>query len=331
MAERYPLSRETWSFGKAERSRGQERWGMILAGGDGVRLRSLTRRIMGDERPKQFCRIFGEKTLLEQTTRRTAITVSPDRTLVAVTRAHEAFYTPLLSHTPSRYVVVQPENRGTAPAILYSLLRIAAAAPTGSVGIFPSDHYVSNDGAFMVHVEAAFEALDKRPELVILLGINPESPEVEYGWIEPADPVLGGNGQPLFRVRRFWEKPPLALARTLLAAGCLWNSFVIVARVPALLTLIENTIPDLYQAFDGARSTLNTLGEVEAIRKLYSQIPSSNFSQEVLAAHPANLAVLPVRGVSWSDLGEPNRVMVSLARIGVQPEWASLKVTHSAA
>ena len=64
-------------------------WGLILAGGDGTRLRPLTRRIVRDERPKQFCPVLSNETLLEQTLRRAALLVSPDRTLaVEIGRAH---------------------------------------------------------------------------------------------------------------------------------------------------------------------------------------------------------------------------------------------------
>src|SRR3972149_5398964 len=109
-----------------------------------------------------------------------------------------------------------------------------AGGPPPPVAIFPSDHYVSDDAAFMAHVAAAFEAALARPDLIILLGIRPDRPEVEYGWIEPADRIpLEGPGQ-VYRVRRFWEKPPLALAPTLLTSGCLWNSFLMVGRGAAL-------------------------------------------------------------------------------------------------
>lgn len=297
-------------------------WGVILAGGDGTRLRSLTRRITGDDRPKQFCPIFDNESLLDRTRRRVAQTVAPERTVAVLTKAHERFYAPLIRQVSSRLLVVQPENRGTSPAILYSLFRIAKMAPTASVALFPSDHYVSDDEAFMAHVRVAFDGVLRRPELVILLGISPAYPETAYGWIEPDQPIFG-NGQPaFFRVRRFWEKPKPVLARTLLAEGCLWNSFVMVARGATLLALIESAAPDLYHTFLGLWPVLNTHDEEAAIEALYAGLPSTNFSEQVLASRPEDLAVLPVGGVQWSDLGEPGRVLSVVAQSGVNRAMA---------
>ena len=71
-------------------------WAVILAGGDGTRLKSLTRHIAGDERPKQFCSVLGRATLLEETQDRAALEIIPERTLFVVNRAHENFYRPVL-------------------------------------------------------------------------------------------------------------------------------------------------------------------------------------------------------------------------------------------
>ena len=131
-------------------------WGVILAGGDGVRLRSMTRSIAGDDRPKQFCPLVGEETLLTATRRRAALAVPAHRTLVVVNRAHERFYTPLLADLRTRLVVAQPENRGTAPAILYALLTLATRqAASDTVVFYPSDHFVSDDAAFSGQIEEA--------------------------------------------------------------------------------------------------------------------------------------------------------------------------------
>jgi mannose-1-phosphate guanylyltransferase len=135
----------------------ESEWVVILAGGDGTRLKSLTRKIAGDERPKQFCSVLGKKTLLEETRTRAALELARQRTLYVVNRIHESYYAPILGNDPGSNLVVQPSNRGTAPAILYSLLRIAAVDPHALVAFLPSDHYVSDNEKFMTYIRTALD------------------------------------------------------------------------------------------------------------------------------------------------------------------------------
>jgi len=91
--------------------------------------------------------------------------------------------------------------------------------------------------------------IDHRPELTVLLGVAPSTAEPEYGWIEPASPFRCGE-ETLFHVSRFIEKPPVEVARRMYAHGrCLWNSLVLVARLPNLLALMIRTLPELYDLF----------------------------------------------------------------------------------
>jgi mannose-1-phosphate guanylyltransferase len=248
--------------------------------------------------------------------RRAGLAIDADRTVLVLTRQHEPFYAPLVAGMSPGSLVVQPQNRGTAPAILYALLKIASADPLATVAILPSDHHVSDDVAFMAHVCAASDAVVRRPDIVVLLGIEPDAPEPEYGWIEPGEPLpLAG----LHRVRRFWEKPARPLARRLMEAGALWSSFVIVARIPALLSRVRAALPDLEVAFAGLRATFGTGDEVLAAQAVYTRISPTDFSRSVLGRDSANLAVRPVRDVRWSDLGHPERLLATLAGLGTEP------------
>ena len=67
-------------------------WALILAGGDGARLRPLTRAITGDPRPKQFCPLLDGETLLDRTRRRVNVLARLDQQVVVVTRTHEPYY-----------------------------------------------------------------------------------------------------------------------------------------------------------------------------------------------------------------------------------------------
>ena len=307
----------------------QSPWALILAGGDGARLRPLTRQIAGDERPKQFCRLLNQDTLLEQTLRRSALLISRDCTVAVVVAAHAPFYAPLLADLPSRCLAVQPRNRGTAPAILYGLLRIMTMASNGPVVIFPSDHYVSNDDGFMVHVESAVRAVVARRDLVVLLGIMPDSADVEDAWVEPGEPIVGPWRSKLYRARHFWRKPSSRLAAALRARGCLWDSFVMVAYPSAILNMITSAIPALFETFAPVRMRLGTAWEDLTLRRVYARLPSIDFSKRVLEKCPANLAVQSLDGVEWSDLGAADRVMATLARSGARPGWVGMSATAS--
>ena len=296
------------------------RWAIILAGGEGRRLSFYTRQLTGRATPKQFCRLTGRTSLLQQTMERVSLLVDSQHTLTALTRTHEQYYAPIVAHLPPRQLIVQCANRGTAPAIVYSLLRLSIRSPMASVALIPSDHYVSDDRLFMRHVERAFRAVNKQHDLIVLLGIPPEAPETGYGWIEPAAAANPVDGS-IYPVQGFWEKPSSEFAQQLMTRGCFWNSFVTVARAQTLLRVVEETIPALPRAFCAILPALETEYEVRAIQSLYARLQPNDFSRSVLAKLKLNLAVLPVSGLEWSDFGDARRVMDTLSRIQMKRQY----------
>jgi len=299
----------------------RHRWGIVLAGGDGVRLRELTEWVWGDSRPKQFCPLLGERTLLEEARHRAERSVAPEQILYSVMRTHEEYYLPSLADRPSQ-TIVQPSNKGTAPAILSALLRIAHTDPNAMVVILPCDHYYSPEIAFTAALESAFAIGEQQSESIVLLGVEPKSPEVEYGWIQVGEMIRGHSG--LFHVGGFREKPPLPQAEALLRDGSLWNTFVMVGRVAAFLEMGRVTVPSLLQVLDSWQITMPS-GETRVPDAVYNRIASTDFSRQVLSAATDRLLALRLSDVEWSDLGDPYRVLVTLLeKSGYLPSWAKL-------
>jgi mannose-1-phosphate guanylyltransferase len=289
---------------------------IILAGGEGQRLRSLTAEICGTEMPKQFCRVLGKETLLEQTLNRVGLTIPPWRTVTVLTRAHRDFYGPLVGETPGQQLAIQPENRGITAAILYGLTKIGAIDSRAIVAIFPSDHYFSDDLRLMRHVEMAARAAWQMPSNLVLLGVSPDRPDISYGWIEPDTIVQSIESVPIYSVRSFWEKPPFQIARYLHRSGALWNTLVIVAQLRALNGLLQSAEPGMQCAFHRISSSMNTDAEADSIEKVYQSLTSSDFSRDILGKSTTNLAALAVTGLEWSDLGEPRRVHFVRRKLG---------------
>ena len=197
--------------------------------------------------------------------------------------------------------------------------------PDGVVAFFPSDHHFGDDEAFAAHIEVAFRQAESDSQRVILLGITPEAPEEAYGWIEPGPALAGSAGGSIFEVRRFWEKPSRNVASHLMRLGCLWNSFVMVGHVRTFLNLVRQTLPSLLICLESMWDAVVPGREHEALLDLYSWIPATSFSEDVLSVSPAALAVLRAGALGWSDLGEPQRVYSVLRFRGVaedrESEW----------
>jgi mannose-1-phosphate guanylyltransferase len=299
----------------------QRRWSVILAGGDGVRLRPVTRLICGDDRPKQFCPLLGKQTLLEMTRNRARhCEVAENRTLVSLTSSHRDFYKLESGFAPSQRVI-QPLNRGTAPAIVHSLMSIAAIDDEAIVAILPSDHHFDNEAAFDDALNRAFAVAAQRPELVVLMGAQADYAEPEYGWIEPARQLrAGGTDSSLFSVRAFREKPTMAIAQKLFRKGCLWNTFVMVGHAKAFLRMVRRTLPALLASLSRVRLWAGK--ETEIDEASYRELQCSNFSQDVLSADVRELQVMRLDHAGWTDLGDPRRAANAvLNSVLHQPDW----------
>jgi mannose-1-phosphate guanylyltransferase len=306
-----------------KRKERNDRWGVVLAGGDGTRLRSVTRILTGDDRPKQFCPIMNGKTLLAHTRRRVARVIPSERTLFVLSREHERFYTQELAQTALTHMLVQPTNRGTLPAILYAALRVAHLDRDATVAFFPSDHHYQQERKFLAGVEFAFEAAEDHPDKVILIAASASGPETGVGWIETHTLPVAGSRSTILGVKRFWEKPAPGVARELLSRGCVWNTFVMVGKVRAFLDLIQSQEPALFEACRNLGPVQEPESEQSALDAAYAQILGGDFSRGVLTTAPHKLGVFCVGDVGWSDLGEPHRLLATMRASGLDHGWTS--------
>lgn len=272
--------------------------------------------------PKQYRAILDRDTPLRMTLGRAARAADPARIRTIVTRAHERHFSPIvteLSHLPP---IVQPFNRGTAAAVTYAVFRVAESCPRAAIAVFPSDYRFGDDAGLMRNVEDAFELVAQFQDTTIALGLGAERPEGGYGWFELGE-RLASLPAPLFRMRRFHEKPTPTTTRGLWENGAGRNSCVLVATASAMLNLILETQPELYFAFHAIRPTLGTMFEEKTIEALYRDLPILDFSRHVIAASRKNVAVLPVDNFEWNDLDEPLPVMALRERASCDSDYLS--------
>ena len=277
-------------------------WAVILAGGDGTRLQELSYKFSGDRRPKQFCAFFGGKSLLTHTRERLEPLFLEEHTIFVLSGAHETYYWGELSDVRPSQQLVQPSNRGTAPAIAFSVLEILQRDPGATIAFFPSDHHYAESSIFHGTVDRALRLAKNHEDRVLIVGAPASYPEVEYGWIQPGPTLIECLSNPLQLVSRFWEKPSLATARALQRSGCLWNTFVTIGSADAFLQLLAATVPDVIQAICTGLSD-------SALGRIYSELEPGDFSKDVLSAAPERLLVLRDGLSGWTDFGSPQRAM----------------------
>jgi hypothetical protein len=178
-------------------------------------------RIAGAPIPKQYCRITGDRSLLEATLARIFPFVPKERTLVVVNRSHLDLALPQLHDVPRGNVIAQPGNRDTGPGIVFALLDLAARRPRAPVVVFPSDHYVDDGSAFREHVERATLLVDRFPGEDHPARHAPDSSgaRIRLHRARPATRRARPRIAPAYRVAAFHEKPSVELAKTLQRRG----------------------------------------------------------------------------------------------------------------
>jgi mannose-1-phosphate guanylyltransferase len=291
----------------------QQLWGIVLAGGEGTRVRDFLTQLCGGRGIKQFCAVVGRRSMLEHTLARVERLIPRERILIVVSTHHRPEVKAQLAHWPPDNVIFQPANRDTAPGILLPLAHLSHRAPGATVALFPSDHFILDEARFLASVEAAVAEIEHFPHNLTLLGMIPDGIDEGYGWIEPLEKEAGRES---CGVHRFWEKPLPRQAYALLRRGALWNTFVCVARARTLWEMTQHAAPALYEAFMTIRKTLAAPHASILIDRVYQTLHQVNFSAGICTPLAARLRVLAVPEVGWSDWGSSERILASLQRIG---------------
>ena len=280
------------------------RWTIVLAAGQGHRLRSLTRALHGEDLPKQYAQIHSHRSLLQETVSRASSWSCPSRIVVVVAADREEMARAQLRDHGPVDVVSQPQNLGTAPGILLPLSRILSKDPGTHVVILPSDHYVRTEAAFAESVLRA-ERASRQTDSVTLVGAVPDYAETQYGWIVPEK-----RGAKTI-VSRFHEKPSAPIAERLMKSGALWNTFIMTGSARMFWDLASKHLPDQSALFASYSGHVGTERESASLMDLYGALSPADFSRDVIEkAH--GLGVETLESCGWSDWGTPERVMRSL-------------------
>jgi mannose-1-phosphate guanylyltransferase/mannose-6-phosphate isomerase len=280
---------------------------IILAGGSGSRLWPFSRQ----HYPKQFLKLFGEQTMLQQTLSRLegdgfGIELIPTQVICnEVHRFLVADQARNIEHVLQE-IILEPEGRNTAPALTVAALWQLRSAIDPVLLMMPADHLIKNIDAFQVAIALGYEQAEKGE--IVTFGINPDSPETGYGYIECSALDKSAATTGVQMVKSFTEKPTQSIAEKYLTAGNhLWNSGLFMMRSSVWVDVIKQANPAIYESCERAIKNGDKDGDFYWLdEEAFATSPSDSIDYAVMEnigkESPINASVITL-DVGWSDIG----------------------------
>lgn len=266
---------------------------LIMAGGKGTRFWPESTHL----HPKQYLKLIGNKTLLEETCDRFNHLIKFDqRFVVTVTEQKKLCSESTHSKINSDGIILEPSGRNTAPCILLSLAYLTNKGVNENdvLAIMPSDHVILNEKGFQTTLKKAFDYCLLKNEIVTI-GITPHFPHTGFGYIQKGEMV---NAE-AFKVSRFKEKPHFELAKEYIKSGeYLWNAGMFVVPVKVLIEEFKIHAPDMFKHYEALK---NAIGNPEKLQTVYDSIPADSLDYAILEKS-TRVSVIPAQ-FDWNDLG----------------------------
>jgi mannose-1-phosphate guanylyltransferase len=277
-------------------------WAIILAGGSGERLRSVTASPDGQTVPKQFCRFAGRDSMIEIALSRARRLTSAGRILVVVRDDHRPWWESELADVPPNNVLVHTQNRGTGVALLHAMLCAIGRDPGAVFVVLSSDHAVDHEGILREAILEAVAEAERSSRHVILLGAPSETPDSSLGWIIPGRPGMGRTRM----VSEFVEKPGLAQAAECVRRGGLRNTLILAGSARALLSMYAIRALGERGAFRENEHAFHV--RAQALASMYPYFPAMDIGRDILQRSARWLRVLPLPECGWADIGTVDRL-----------------------
>jgi mannose-1-phosphate guanylyltransferase len=277
-------------------SASEHTYAIIMAGGSGTRFWPLSRR----KKPKQLLDLFGPGTLLEQTVDRIRALVPAERIYVFTHTLLRREVVRLLPDVPRDQIVAEPAARNTAPTLGLAAQEIAARDPEGMMLVLPADHVISKPAEFRQALAAGlkFGAVEGRS---VLLGLRPHRPETGYGYIRLGAVISELDGEKIFVVREFKEKPAFSTARRYVLSGnYLWNGGMFIWRASTLLQNLETFQPEMARTI----ASIQQGGGIRSAKTMNRLFPTlEKISVDYALMEKIKDVYAVAADIGWSDVG----------------------------
>lgn len=271
---------------------------LIMAGGAGTRLFPRST----EKLPKQFQKIIGEKTLIEQTYDRVKKTVDDDHIYISSNHKYLDLIKKYLPKVPVKNYITEPVKRNTGPAMALASAIIYENDPKAIIVTVCSDHLVMKDDEYASRILAGAEVVRNNRDYILCVGITPTSPHTGYGYIEKGKEFINENDLVVYTAKRFVEKPNLELAKQYVASGnFFWNAAYFIWEAKHLLDELKKQNEEMYNGVKKIAKVKNKKDYIKILDKEFAKFESIAIDYLIMEK-TKNLLVLPA-DIGWSDIG----------------------------
>lgn len=273
---------------------------LVMAGGKGERFWPLST----DEKPKQFLKLIGDRTMIQMTVDRLLKLIPLERIFVVTGIRYVELLREQLPALPKRNIIVEPVGRNTAPCIALSAFVINKYYKDSTMVVIPSDHLIVKESEFLKTIKASYEFIykdDINKNNIVTLGMKPTRPEVGYGYIKCGITTNKINKFSIKKVEKFIEKPNIENAEQYIRdENFLWNGGMFIWKCSTVLNLTKKYLRKTYEfLYDIAISSEESF--VEVLNNKYPEIESISVDYGIMEKAD-NIYVIPC-DFGWDDIG----------------------------
>jgi len=270
-------------------------YAVIMAGGTGTRFWPKST----SKHPKQFLKLFGKETMIQQTVNRLSPDINSENVLVVTNADYISFVENQLPSVPSHQIIGEPVARNTAPCVAAAAAILHKIDPESTMIVLPADHRIENRERFLKVLKGAAD-LASETESLITIGIRPSRPETGYGYIQyNSDKQKTAGDFSAYSVQNFTEKPDAETAETFLKSGdYVWNSGMFIWKTSSVLNAFKEHLPEIYSL---AQALIKSEIKDEDVADFYQACPSISVDYGIMEK-AENVHVIPAE-FGWNDVG----------------------------
>lgn len=270
-----------------------------MAGGSGTRLWPMSRK----SSPKQLQKLVGDKTMIEETYDRCDGVVGKENVYISTTQKYYEATAQIFPKIDQKKFIIETASRNTAPAIGLITANFYLRDPKAIIATIASDHVVAKTDEFKRAMLVAKQIVQKHPEKIVVVGINPTRPETGFGYIKMNGLFATIDKTQIFTVEEFVEKPDLATAKKYVAKwNYLWNASYFIFRADTMMKLFAKHQSKIYTILEKIlKEYQKSEPDNNTINELYKKMPEESIDTGIIEK-TKDIVVIPA-DLGWNDIG----------------------------